>query len=230
MVPLSPSLPSSPAPPRPLLGHPPRSGIHYVCAVPPGGARRAHDDAATAGAVAGAALQLSRRRERQRQRQRQRQRECMLVGALVGRWRPLTQRFRRFARVCAVGCLYACCLGCLEPDCGCAQLQHVLTHLPLCRWTWRCAMLGPLWPWSLGDSLRLWCWAGWSCRRKPHGKCLKYAQSMHFRALRAPWTKYITTSRGRGRKLHFSSGIEAEKSFRRPGPKTKRVGRSSMPI
>ena len=85
MVPLSPSLPSSPAPPRPLLGHPPRSGIHYVCAVPPGGARRAHDDAATAGAVAGAALQLSRRRERQRQRQRQRQRECMLVDALVGR-------------------------------------------------------------------------------------------------------------------------------------------------
>jgi len=46
------------------------------------------DDAATAGAVAGAALQLSRRRQRQRQWQRQRQRECMLVGALVGRRQP----------------------------------------------------------------------------------------------------------------------------------------------
>ena len=74
-----------------------------------------------------------------------------------------------------------------------------------------CMAVGPLWLCSLGDSLRLWCWAGWSCRRKPHGKCLKYAQSMHFRALRAPWTKYITTSRGRGRKLHFSSGMRPKK-------------------
>ena len=144
----------------------------------------------------------------------------------MGRWRPLTQRFRRFARVCAAGCLYACCLGCLEPDCGCAQLQHVLTHLSWCRCAWRCAMLGPLWPWSLGDSLRLWCWAGWSCRRKPHGKCLKYAQSMHFRALRAPWTKNITV----WPKIELFLRDEAEKSFWRPGPKTKRVGRSSMPI
>ena len=116
------------------VGHPLR-----VCCAAGRSPSCVHDDAATAGAVAGAALQLSRRRERQRERKR----ECTPVGALVGRRRPLTQRFRRYARVSAVGCLYACCLGCLEPECGCAQLEHVFAHLPLCPCAWLCAMLRP---------------------------------------------------------------------------------------
>ena len=104
-----------------------------------------HDDAATAGAVAGAALQLSRRRERQRQRQR----ECMLVGALVGRRRPLTQRFRRFARVCAAGCLHACCLGCFGAGlrlCTTSARAHTLVMVSVCmavRYAWAFVAMEP---------------------------------------------------------------------------------------
>ena len=103
------------------------------------------NDAATAGAVAGAALQLSRRRERQRQRQR----ECMLVGALVGRRRPLTQRFRRFARVCAAGCLYACCLGCFGAGlrlCTTSAHAHTLVIVSVCmavRYAWAFVAMEP---------------------------------------------------------------------------------------
>ena len=61
-----------------------------------------HDDAATAGAVSGAALQLSRRREPQRERERERERECTPVGALVG---PLAAAHAAFSSLCA-------CLGC----------------------------------------------------------------------------------------------------------------------
>ena len=96
-----------------------------------------------------------------------------LVGALVGPRRHSRSVFVALR----VSVLLAACTraawAVLEPDCGCAQLQHVLTHLSWCRCAWRCAMLGPLRLWGLGDSLRLWCWAGWSCGRKPHEKCLK---------------------------------------------------------
>ena len=76
------------------------SGIHYACAVLAGRSpSRVHDDAATAGAVAGAALPLSRRRERERKRERERDRECSPGRCAGGPTAPLTQRFRCFARV-----------------------------------------------------------------------------------------------------------------------------------
>ena len=85
-----------------------------------------------------------------------------------------------------------------------------------------CMAVGPLWLCSLGDSLRLWCWAGWSCRRKPHGKCLKWAQAMDFRALRAPWSKNNTT----WPKMQLFHRKEDELFFPRSDRKTKCMGRS----
>ena len=193
MVLLSSSLPSSPAPPRPLIGHPLRSGIHHrvLCrrAEPVActtlqrrrgrcrsgcAAEMAAGAGASAGAGAGAGVQASR---------------CA-TWAAAGRSRSVFVALR-------VSVLLAACKrvawAVLSQN---AAVHNLSTCLHTCRRVCLhgCALhLGLCWVLCLCNSPCLWYWTGWSCRRKPHDKCLKWAQVIQFRALRAPCSKSNTT-------------------------------------
>ena len=73
-----------------------------------------------------------------------------------------------------------------------------------------------------GNRLDLWCWAGWSCRRKPRQNCLKRGQVIHFCARCATRAKNIATTPKNALLLRGA----VENFFPSSDRKTKCMGRS----
>jgi len=176
--PLSSSLSSSRAPPRLLIGHAPgRAYATPMCAVRLREARRSCTPAAAAGASAGAAARLGWRREplreRERERPPQRTHDRRADGLVRAARRPVHTLFIALrVPVLLLPVRELPGLSGHETDAvRCLRLRwHTSRHVCVHGCSVPAACVGHV---VLGNSLELRSWAGWSCRRKPHGNCLK---------------------------------------------------------